>query len=213
MADKLQVYNGALLHLGAKTLATLTEERKSRRVLDTIWAAGAVRYCLQQGYWNFATRTIKIDATPSVEPNDFGYRYAFPQPSDFVRMLSISYGEYMDIPLNRFVDEAHYWFADYDKLYISYISDDVSYGGSLGDWSESFTRFVELYLAQRAAPSITHDSTIVAKIEKLYKDALSTAKTKDATNQGAKETPLGALASARLNGRRSGTRSSGGWLM
>ena len=212
MADKLQVYNGALLHLGATTLATLTEERKSRRVLDTIWAAGAVRYCLEQGYWNFATRTIKIEATPSLEP-DFGYRYAFTKPLDFVRLISISLDEYLTIPLNNFSDEDSYWFANCDVLYVSYVSDDVNYGASLGNWTETFTRFVELYLASRSGASITHDSTIVSKVEKLYKDALSTAKTKDATNQGSKQTPLGALASARLNGRRSGTRSSGGWLM
>ena len=210
MADKLQVYNGALLHLGATTLATLTEERKSRRVLDTIWAAGAVRYCLEQGYWNFATRTIKIEATPSLEP-DFGYRYAFTKPLDFVRLVSISLDEYLTIPLNNFSDEDSYWFANCDVLYVSYVSDDVNYGASLGNWTETFTRFVELYLASRSSASITHDSTIVSKVEKLYKDALSTAKTKDATNQGAKETPLGKLARARLGGRHTSFRNYEGW--
>jgi hypothetical protein len=210
MADKLQVYNGALLHLGATTLATLTEERKSRRVLDEIWAAGAVRYCLEQGYWNFATRTIKIEATPSLEP-DFGYRYAFTKPLDFVRLVSISLDEYLTIPLNNFSDEDSYWFANCDVLYVSYVSDDVNYGASLGNWTETFTRFVELYLASRSSASITHDSTIVSKVEKLYKDALSTAKTKDATNQGAKETPLGKLARARLGGRHTSFRNYEGW--
>lgn len=212
MADKLQIYNGALLHLGARTLATLTEERKSRRVLDTIWAAGAVRYCLEQGYWNFATRTIKIEATPSLEP-DFGYTYAFTKPLDFVQLTSISLDEFFTIPLNNYSDEDSYWFANHDVLYISYISDDVDYGASLGNWTETFTRFVELYLAYRAAPQITHDNTVVRDIEDKMKRAMLSAKTKDAVNQGAKMTPLGALASARLNGRGSGTRNAGGWLM
>lgn len=210
MADKLQVYNAALLHLGAKTLATLTESRKSRRTLDAVWASGAVRYCLEQGYWNFATRTIKIEATPSLEP-DFGYRFAFDKPSDFVRLISISYDEYMDTPLNRFTDEDQYWFADYDTLYISYVSDDVSYGGSLGVWTETFTRLVQLYLAHFAAPSITHDDAIIKRVEMAYKLALTNAKNKDATNQGAKATPLGRLARSRLNGRNTESRSYEGW--
>lgn len=211
MADKLQVYNGALLHLGAKTLATLTEERKSRRVLDAIWASGAVRYCLEQGYWNFATRTIKIEATPSLEP-DFGYRYAFTKPTDFVQLVSISLDEYFTAPLNNFTDEDQYWFADYDVLYISYISDDASYGASLGDWTETFTRFIELYLAYRAAPQITHDSSIIKYIENKMKLAMLSAKNKDAVNQGAKQTPLGKLARARLGGRCNTTsRNYEGW--
>jgi hypothetical protein len=212
MADKLQVYNGALLHLGGKTLASLTEERKSRRILDALWAAGAVRYCLEQGYWNFAVRTIKIEATPSLEP-DFGFRYAFTKPLDFVQLVSISLDEYQLIPLNNFTDEQQYWFADHDILYISYVSDDVTYGNSLGNWTESFTRFVELYLAYRAAPQITHEQTIIRDIEDKMKRAMLSAKTKDAVNQGAKETPMGILASARFNGKGSGIRSKNGWLM
>lgn len=210
MADKLQVYNGALLHLGAKTLATLTEERKSRRILDTIWAAGALRYCLEQGYWNFATRTIKIEATPSLEP-DFGYKYAFTKPLDFVQLTSMSLDEYFNVPFNNFTDEEQYWFADYDVLYVSYVSDDLSYGASLGNWTESFTRFVELYLAYRAAPQITHDNTIVRDVEDKMKRAMISAKTKDAVNQGAKQTPLGQLARARLGGRYKSSRDYEGW--
>ena len=46
-SDRLDVYNGALRRLGSRRLASLTENREPRRVLDDIWNNGAlVNYAL-----------------------------------------------------------------------------------------------------------------------------------------------------------------------
>ena len=61
-AHKLRAYNGALVEvLGTRPLSSLAEDREPRRVLDQIWAGGAlVRYALERGDWNFATRAIEV---------------------------------------------------------------------------------------------------------------------------------------------------------
>lgn len=210
MVDKLSLYNGAILLLGGKTLATLTEERKSRRILDAIWE-DAIQHCLSQGYWNFAMRSVCVQHTPSIEP-DFGYAYAFTKPEDFICLASMSLDEFFHTPLNDFADEQQYWFSHYTEMYVSYVSDHPDYGGSLANWSSSFTRYVELYLASRAAPSVTHEASMVERLEQKMQRALQLAKNKDAMNQGTKHKPLGALASSRMQGRHTHTRTRGGWL-
>lgn len=47
MASKLTVYNGALLVLGERKLASLSESTPSRRKLDTVWDDDGVKHCLE----------------------------------------------------------------------------------------------------------------------------------------------------------------------
>ena len=81
MTSKLTLFNGALRLLGERRLASLTEDRPARRYLDDAWDDGLVDDALEQGFWNFATRTVQMTASTSVEP-EFGYRYAFQKPDD-----------------------------------------------------------------------------------------------------------------------------------
>jgi len=76
MATKLGLFNGALLMLGERSLATLTENREPRRLLDIVWDGGGVRTCLEAGIWNFAVRAARIEYDPSAEPG-FGLDRAF----------------------------------------------------------------------------------------------------------------------------------------
>lgn len=81
MTTQLDIYNGALLHCGERFLASLTEQREPRRLLDRVWSSNGVKTCLEQGQWNFAMRTIQIDYDPSIAPS-FGYARAFQKPND-----------------------------------------------------------------------------------------------------------------------------------
>ncbi|HET99682.1 MAG TPA: hypothetical protein ENH89_04810, partial [Aurantimonas coralicida] len=65
--DQLALYNIALAAVGERSIASLTEGREPRRLLDEIWnrGAGAIEYFLEQGYWNFAIRTVQIDRSTS----------------------------------------------------------------------------------------------------------------------------------------------------
>src|SRR5688572_33121578 len=110
MTSKLDLYNQALLILGERRLASLSEAREPRRALDDAWDS-SLRFCLEQGFWNFAMRAIEAQASASVVPT-FGYAHAFTKPSDWIRSYQVSASETFDPPLLNFVDEPNTWYAD-----------------------------------------------------------------------------------------------------
>lgn len=182
MTDRLSIYNGALLMTGSRRLASLSENVESRRVLDTIWDSGALRHCLEKGFWNHAMRTQMLDYSPSITPA-FGYRYAFDKPEDLVKIVSLCTDEYFTYPLHRVQDEGNYWFADEQQLYVRYVSDDASYGLDYSKWPDSFTRYVEGYFALRAIKRLTDSQTDAEDLKKEVKSLLREAKANDALKE------------------------------
>ena len=154
MASRLGIYNDALGMIGERELANLTENREPRRKLDSVWNRGFVDFVLSRGYWNFATRTLKLDFSTSITPA-FGYLRAFDHPTDYIRLVSISEDEYFNDVLNRYVDEGAYWYADGDILYIRYVSNDASFGGDLSKWPEQFAEYAASHMAVKALPRLT----------------------------------------------------------
>lgn len=146
MTTQLDLYNDALLLCEERFLASLTEEREPRRLLDRVWATGGVKACLEAGQWNFAMRTIQIDYDPGIEPS-FGYRRAFDKPDDWVLTSALCEDEFFRTPLTRYTDEAGYWYADLDTVYVRYVSDHNTYGNDLLKWPESFREYVAEYFA------------------------------------------------------------------
>ena len=194
--DKLGVYNSALRIMGERKLASLTENRESRRVLDGVWDEDAVRYCLEQGQWQWASRSVKLEASESVSP-DFGYTYAFEKPNDYIRTVNICTDEYFSNPLNRFVDESGYIFADIDIIYLRYVSDDVEYGRDFSLWTPSFQRYVSAYIAYEASLRLTNSHSIQDRLEQLVKRRLSDAQAKDGVNRPIMFPPRGTFINAR----------------
>lgn len=178
MTDKLSLYNGALGHLDGRRLSSLTQASEARRVLDDYYD-GAVAYCLERKHWNFIYRTVLIDASTSVEPA-FGYAHAFPIPLDRIRTHQVSAHESLEPALLRYAEEAGYWYADVDPLYVRYNSSDPAYGGDLSTWPQSFVDYVELRLAVKACKRITGSDAalhgpqgLIKREEKAYKTAAS----------------------------------------
>lgn len=176
MASKLSVYNGALLVLGERKLASLTEARASRRRLDSVWDDGAVKTCLQAGFWNFALRAVELSYSPSVTPA-FGLRYGFDKPEDWVRTWLVSGDDRFTEELSGYEDEGAYWYADNDTIWVRYVSNDSAWGADLSLWPENFTRYVEHYFAWRICKgttgSNTDKETLGAEMERLLKRARS----------------------------------------
>lgn len=195
MADKLGVYNTALLHLGERKLAALTENREPRRVLDDLWD-GQVKYCLERGQWKFALRSYEIASDAAIDPV-FGYAYAFEVPGDYVSIDGLSASDYFDPPLNRVHEEAGYWFADVDPIYVQVVSDDPAYGLDLSRWPESFSNYVAIRLARMACKRITQSDSGVDELIKAEKKARIEALSADAKRGPAKRPPQGSWVTAR----------------
>lgn len=213
---KLGLYNAALGLLHERKLSGLTEEVEPRRVLDEIWdrGAGAVQAVLEQGLWNFATRTSQLDASTDITIS-FGHTSGFETPSDYVRLIALSGDEFFNISLtaHQFVEEAGTWYASIDPIYIRYVSNDASYGANYALWPETFTRYVESYLAAEASPRVTKDAEMTKSMYALAKTRRIDARSKDAMNEGTALRPVGSWQRARRRGYSNsrsdrGTRSS-----
>jgi len=211
MTTRLQLYTDALRVCGERRLASLTEAREPRRLLDDAWDAGAIDYCLEQGLWNFATRAVKLAYSPSVTP-DFGYARAFARPSDFIRTAAMSADEYFSVPLRAYEDTGGYWFADLDEIYVKYISNDAAYGADLSLWPETFSRWVGHYLASEIGPKLTAAQSRMEKMERDARRALVDARSKDAIADPTRFPPSGSWVGAR-RGRGFGDRGGRGGLI
>lgn len=195
MATKLGLYNDALIHLGERKLASLAEAREPRRALDDVYDS-TLAYCLSRGFWNFAMRTAQVDSDAGVEPQ-FGYTYAFDKPSDWVRTYNISTDEYLSYPLLRVVDEAGYWYADVDPIWVKYVSNGVTYGMDLGNWPAAFAEYVAIRLAHRICARVTGSNETVGELMKLEKRQLAIARSEDAMNEPPGIPPTSSWANSR----------------
>lgn len=205
--DKLGFYNAALRLLGERRLASLTENREPRRVLDGVWADDAIGACLEQGQWSWASRSIKMEATSSAD-TDFGYEYAFQKPDDYVRTISLCNDEYFSSTLNRFTDEGDYLYADSDTIYLRYVSDGVNYGRNYALMPQSFQRYVIAFMAYEASLRLTNSHAIQDRLEQQMRRRLSDAQAKDGVNRPVQFPPRGSWSrarqgnSSRMDGRR-----------
>lgn len=196
MTTKLLIFNGALRMCGERKLASITENQQGRHILDDEWADGAVDYCLGAGQWKFAKRTIELASSTSVTP-DFGYSKAFAIPSDLIRTTALCSDPYQQVPLLSYTTEQAYWFADVDPLYVSYVSNDASYGGDLTLWPMEFVLFIQAYLASKIVETLTQDENKWAKVYKLAKKYRTEAASSDAMEAPTKFPPEGSWVLAR----------------
>lgn len=203
-ANRLELYNGALLRLGSRRLASLTENREPRRVMDDVWGGNdaVVIYALSRGEWNFALRTVLVDYTPSVTPA-FGFLRAFEKPVDCVRIAGISADEYMRTPLTnaQYLDEAGYWFADIDVLYARFVSSGDTYGLDVSRWPQAFRNYLELYMAWRASERLTNSTSQRDRLQRDAMMALKETRSGDAMAEGVKFMPRGGWSGSRGNAR------------
>jgi hypothetical protein len=196
VADKLEIWNEALILIGERTLASLTEDREPRRVLDTVYT-NALQHCLEAGQWNFATHTFSVAAdsgSPTLIP---GWSYRFTKSEHWLRTIAVSASSTFNPPLNDYADEQSYWWANVTPLYIRMVNNSSNYGRNLLLWPKTFTRYVEAHLALLICERLTQSSTKYDRIEKIEKRRLQDALAKDAMNEPTKYLPQGSWVSSR----------------
>jgi len=180
--DRLSIYNGALLMLGSRRLASLSDDVESRYVLDQIWENNFLQRVLQHGFWKHAMRTVKISYDPDFTAS-FGYHYSFDIPDDLVRLYSLCTDEYFYCPVDQYQDDGSRWYSDYTDLYVRYVSNGDDYGLDFSKWPESFTEYVEGYLALKSVKRITDSQTDQEQLVKDVRDLKVKAKSEDALRE------------------------------
>jgi len=206
-ANKLLIYNGALLFIGGRQLAALTDNVEDRRLLDGVWDRDGIDTVLEHGQWNFAMRSAKYDYDPGITPA-FGYSRAFEKPADLIRVCAVCSDEFFTTPLLRYTDEAGFWFSDLDEIYVKIVSNDGSYGTDYSLWPPSFKRYAEAWfgcqIVWKVTQSKTSEEEALAKCKILKTQALSN----DAANDPTRFLPPGRFRLARSSGY--GSRGDGG---
>ncbi len=200
MATKLQLYNEALMVCGERAIASLSEDRESRRLLDQVYDTGGIKRCLEMGQWNFAMRTVQIDSDPDIAP-EFGYAKAFTKPTDWVLTSALCSDGYFNAPLTQYADESEYWYSDTDPIYVRYVSDDAAYGSDLGNWPQTFYDFVAAHFAGKIILKLTADKERRDAVESIEKKRLLSARNKDAMAKPTSFLPQGSWSSSRGGGR------------
>ncbi len=202
MTTRLLMYNEALQLCGERSIDDLTENREPRYLLDHVWDNGGVDTCLADGQWKFALRTVLLDYDPNLTI-DFGFKRPYAKPSDWVITSAITSDEYFNTPLLRYVDEAGYWYADIDQMYVKYVSNDATYGGDLSAWPQTFGDFVASHFASKIVQKLTSDKQKRADVLMERKERLKIARSRDAMADPTKFPPEGGWNSSR---RRGGSR-------
>lgn len=206
---KLYIYRQALLVLGSRTLADLTENHERRRKLDQGWGDGSelITSTLALAGWNHAIRSQKLEHDPAIDPS-FGPQYAFQTPTDLVRLESLSYSEDFTDPLtNRdYTAEARYWYANATTLYTRYVSSHTDFGFNSGLWPVTFQDVIAARLALKCGYSITGSTARDQHAYMMEKDALARARGVDAFEEGVKMPTDSGWVRARGAGRRTQDR-------
>lgn len=184
--SKLAIYNQALLLCEERRLASLTEDREPRHLLDLVWDQGAIDFCLAQAQWKHAMRSSRLEYDPSVSP-DWGYRFAFQKEGDWIVTSAVCSDEHFNTPLLDYYDEVGYWWANLDLMYVRYISNGDDFGKNLGLWPQTFSDYVASHLAHRVVGKLSGgDAELKDSVKKERNERRLIAKNKDAMADPAK---------------------------
>lgn len=201
MPSKLGVYNETLRLLGQRKLASLSDGRDHRFFLDDAYD-DATAYCLEQGFWNHAMRSVSIEASVSITP-DFGYTYAFERPDDFVRTWIISPNSDLNLWVMPLQDEGSVWFANVNPIYVRYVCNDVLYGMNVGAWPSTFAHYVSCRLALMVCPTFpSYSDEKRDTLLKAEKRARIDARSKDAMAEPPQFPPRGSWVQSRTGHSR-----------
>lgn len=206
MVSILQLYNGALGHLGPVRLTSLTENRPDRRELDATYDQ-TKQAMLESGLWFFALRTIQWDADTDVEPL-FGMPNAFSLPSDFVRIRHICTDEDQTTEDQTYRREGSYVYSGYSTLYLTYVSNDADFGGDLGKFTQLYSDAFSADLAWRSGLPVTKDFGTKANLEVTKTRLLINAKRKDAVDERVKFKPMSSWVRSRFTRNRDQRREA-----
>ncbi len=190
---QLSLYNAALRHLGERKLASLSDATEPRRYLDDEYP-DTVLLCLRAGNWNFAIRSVQMDASGVVTPQ-FGYQSAFEKPADWLRTVVLSPSETFRPPLRDYQDQSGYWIANLQTLYARYVS--ATLGMNLALWPPDFAEYVGAALARTIALRITASDDKFEKAEQREKKYRTRAIATDAMDQAADAMPSGTWVTSR----------------
>lgn len=189
--SKTDIYNDvARLLKEARFSDITTDDVPLRYELDSVWDDG-LAFVLEQGQWNFASRSATLSGTASTNR---GYSYRFTKPTDFVRLISVSASASYWPPIENYDQDGSYFYANDATLYVTYVSNDSSYGTNVALFPRTYGKLLAAHLASEVGPHINKDPATIQRIDGYYEDALQLALAKDAINKTSRVVSTSTLA-------------------
>lgn len=190
MASETDICNRALQKMGAGSITSIDENspdaRECKRAYSIVRDAE-----LRRHVWGFATRRQIL--APSTTAPAFGFTYAFPLPSDYLRLHP-----------NALVDD---WSIEHVQgvgrciLTSDGTSIKVRYIARIEDTGQYDALFIEALAAKLALelhPKITQSALKERQAREDYKDAIADAKQVNAIEKVSADTPEDSWITARL---------------
>lgn len=178
------------------------------KVLTEVYSE-TVRYCLEQGYWNFAMVSATLATQGGVA--QFGYTYPHPKPSDYLRTFTVSANNTFWPPFEAYTDAKGAIQANITPVYLSYISTATDAGLYLAGWPDTFAVYVAGELARRVCLRTGGSQEEYEVMGERVRKYLADARSKDAMNEGVAWPPEGRWVRSRRGGSR-GDRGNRGSL-
>lgn len=165
MVSKVDIVNRAATKLGDDRVLSLSDDTKVARTFNSMY--DIVRDAeLRRNCWNFAVKRASIAA--SITAPDWGFSYAYPLPSDFLRLLDID-GSWSDPGLDDYISYDNSKFriegvGDIGKCIVTDMSAPlyVRYAAIVTDTNMYDSAFVEAFacrLAYEACETLTQSNT------------------------------------------------------
>lgn len=159
MASTVEIYNRALIKLGAAIVTSVDDASKPARTLTAIY--DTVRKSeLRKSLWGFALATVELPAVST--PPAWGFANSFQLPSDFLRLVQVN-DTFVDPSLNDYRQdddsayriEAGTIYTDFDApLKLRYVRDITD----PGRFDPLFVEAIAGKLAYEACEAITQNS-------------------------------------------------------
>ena len=121
-------------------------------VMEMAWR-GVVLYCLNEAYWNFATKTSLLSSSAGAGT---GYTHSFSKPADWLRTVDVAGGSDPDFKTSiDYRDEGGRWYVNSSSIYVRYVSTDYSQDSDATGWPDSFKRLLACRLAYECVDLVT----------------------------------------------------------
>jgi hypothetical protein len=179
--SNVSIANLALQLLGAGRITSLTEDHKNARAVNSCFEFLRDRE-LRAHAWNFAIKRATL-APSSVEP-EFDYDYAFPLPTDSLRLLPKAEHN-LDWIIENVDDKSCIVTNDGDTLeirYIAKITDPTKF-------DMLFVYALAAKIAEHCCEELTQSNTKQQKATQFYKDTIAEARKINAFEQTVPEEP------------------------
>jgi len=200
------LYNDALQLLGIERLATPTDDSRERAALDVAMGSSLVEAALEDTGWAWARQTTQISYDPSLTPL-WGHQYVFTRPADFRRLVGIYTDETLTNRLQVYKSESNRFYADWQVLYLEYVSDAVL--GQPDSWPASFKRYVASYLAKDISGILVTDRNVMNRLDREHEIRRKGAIGNDVVNQPPQILRAGSWSQARRNTNGRGRNGRG----